>query len=146
MRMEVFFHVFSSFDHPGRDVSADFFNKSQMFIVVMGRKEQRACKDLKNNASYTPNITFMVPMAALKNDFRTSVLASINNAAMRVRVIQSTSQVNDFDAVTRRVVKGNFFFFIISSLFIILIVFKKDVFGLEVCVCELDFVKKINGF
>jgi hypothetical protein len=40
----------------------------------------------------------------------------------------------------------NFVFFIIGSLFIVLIVFKKNVFGLEVRVRELDFMKKINGF
>lgn len=91
MSVEVLFHIFSSFNHPCWDMTANLFNKCQMFIVIMRRKEQRAGEDFKNNAGYAPDIAFMVPMAALEDDFRTSVLTCIYNPAMRVRVIQSTS-------------------------------------------------------
>ena len=74
--------ILSPNPHPFRYTPTNLLNHSQMLIIFMRRKQQFPRIKLNNNTSNTPNITYFSPSTASQNNFRCSILSSINYIRM----------------------------------------------------------------
>lgn len=98
MEVEALLKLFLTFfSHMIRERSTSFLHQSKMFNILMSTEEHLTSVELCKNASHWPNITFHVPLLAIKYNFWRPVLARIYNLSVVLFFISSASKVNNFN-------------------------------------------------
>jgi len=85
------------FHHPFRNRAALLLYHGEVLIVFMSVEEKFARIKLYQDAGHRPNIRGFVPRSRFKNDFRCSVLASVDNKGMVLIVVGGASKINNFN-------------------------------------------------
>ena len=70
-----------------------------MFDFLASLVEELTCIHLYQYADLGPDVTFVRPVLAIKNDFRSTILTRIDYRVMLFVVISSSAKVNYFDGI-----------------------------------------------
>lgn len=65
-------------------------------------EEQIACEHFRNDAADGPHITRIFPIAALKDNFRRSILPGVDDGAMSFLGMRRPSKIYKFDLIRSR--------------------------------------------
>lgn len=113
-----------------------------MLAILMGWKQQISAEQLNCDAPDRPYICEFVPLTALEDDFRRTVLPGADDGAVRLIKQGGSSEVDDSDFIALRHPQR-------LSLVVLLDQFlflEQDVFWLEVSMSIAKFMHESNGF
>lgn len=108
----------------------------------MSLKKKLSSKELRNNATYRPNVGKLVPLAAFHDDFGWAILPSANNRAVELIVLSRPTEINDSNFIWF----GNVYFLVLvfESLEDKKIIFKQYILWFQVSMRVSDLVQKSN--
>lgn len=85
--------------HPPRKSPTHLLNHGQMLIIGMRRKQQLPRKQLADNTANGPHIADLVPLAALQDDLRGTVLPCVNGRAVVLVVFCCAAEIYYADCI-----------------------------------------------
>lgn len=88
--------------HPVWDWSTLFLHHGEMFNIFTSLVKELPGIHFYEDADHGPDITLLIPLAAVEDDFRSPVLPSVDYRVMLLLIICGTSKVNDLDRLIQR--------------------------------------------